>query len=167
MTAIGQHRTRLLLVVIACFALVAFAACGEEEEEAGTTVSETLEAYDFYFEDTTLLADLGARVELTFQNNGSAAHSFTVPDLDIDAEVEGAETSQIEFDVPEEPGALDFYCKFHPDQMKGILSIGGGEAPLEEDVDTEDDEDVDVNDQDTTTTTTTGDTTTTDDATGY
>ena len=44
-----------------------------------------------------------------------------------------------------EPGSLDFYCKFHPDEMKGVISIGGADQPIEEDVDSEDeDDDADV-----------------------
>lgn len=149
MTGSGK---RVLICAIAAIALLG--ACGEPEDDASGDVSHevSLEAYDFYFEPTEFSFDLGERVTIDYINNGEATHSFTAPDLDIDIEADSAETTEFKFSVPDQPGIFDFYCKYHPDEMKGTISLGGGEEPIEEqdgnDEDDDDDIDVDVEDED-------------------
>ena len=142
MTGSGK---RALVCVVAVVALLG--ACAEPENETSANVSHevSLEAYDFYFEPAEFSFDLGEIVTFDYINAGEATHSFTAPDLDIDIEVDSAETTDIEFVVPDQPGVFDFYCKFHPEEMKGTISLGGGTEPIEEqDANDEDDDDVDV-----------------------
>ena len=123
------------------------ASCGNEEgDSAAQEQSFTVEAFDFYFEPTSLQFEPGAEVNLTLENGGAVAHSITVPDLDFEAEAQSGDTISNSFVAPTTPGSLDFYCKFHPDEMEGTISIGGADQPIEEDVDQpeDDDEDVDV-----------------------
>jgi plastocyanin len=127
--------------------LALFGACGNPDEtETAASQQVELEAYDFYFEETQFLFDLGARVNVELVNAGDNTHSFTADDLDIDVEVGSGESTNIEFEVPDEPGIFDFYCKYHPDDMKGTISVGGSDEPIQEDddADNEDDADVDV-----------------------
>ena len=137
-----------------------FAGCGEEEtEEPANSVSVTVEAFDTYHEPNTLAFDLGARVNLTLVNNGEVEHSFTSEDLDVAVEAGAGESAEASFTVPTEPGSYDFFCKYHPEEMQGTVSIGGdadevpaGEDPdaedTESDADTESDVNVDVNEED-------------------
>jgi plastocyanin len=144
----NPSRLRLaLLVVLAVTALVA-ASCGEddgdnegEDELAGGVDSQTLsiESYDFYFEPTSLSVERSTQVTLEFENLGENAHSFTIPDLDVEVEADGGESGEITFSSPDEPGSLDFFCKYHPDEMTGTLSIGGVGEPLDEDAEGVDD----------------------------
>ena len=139
--------TKKLIVATACVILLAGVACGEAQDEPGASVSETLtvEAFDFYFEPTTLAVEPGARVTLEFTNNGDVSHSWTASDLDAELELGGGESGDISFTAPNEPGSFDFFCKFHPEEMQGTISIGGVEEPAEEEPDEDDDdEDVDV-----------------------
>jgi plastocyanin len=123
-------------------------ACGGGEEEPGSSIEQSaeLEAFDYYFEPTALMVELGAEVTIEFTNNGSVSHSFSAPDLDVEVEAGNGEEATVTFTVPDQPGSFDFFCKYHADQMAGTISIGGGEAPLEEDPDEtdEDDEDVEI-----------------------
>jgi plastocyanin len=137
--------TRLLLVSVLAFS-VALVGCGEPEQEANAPVSQEveLEAYDFYFEETSFMFDLGANVTFDFVNAGEATHSFTVDDLDIDIEAASGETTEITIDLPDEPGIFDFFCKYHPEEMSGTVSIGGAGDPIDEDDFPEDDDDADV-----------------------
>lgn len=132
------------MVVTATLFLVA-SACGSEEPETEATVSQTLnvEAFDFYFDPTTLAVDVGAEVTIELTNSGSVAHSWTSADLNAEVEASSGEESFLTFTAPAEPGSYDFFCEFHPDQMQGTISIGGADEPLEE-APTEGDEDVDV-----------------------
>ena len=107
--------------------------------------ANTVEAFDNYFEPTSLQLEPGAEATITLANAGSVAHSFVVPDLDLEIEAQSGDSVDGTFGVPDEPGTLDFYCKFHPDEMTGTIAIGSSDQPIEEDVDTEeDDDDVDV-----------------------
>lgn len=140
------------LVAGALLLAVAGVACGEDgEDSGGQEQSFEVEAFDYYFEPTSLQFEPGASVNLTLVNNGSVAHSVTIPDLDFEAEAQSGDTIENSFTAPTEPGSLDFYCKFHPDEMEGTISIGGADQPIEEDVDTnEDDPDVEVEVEDNT-----------------
>lgn len=133
-----------ILLIVASLALVV-GACGEDDEDSGAQEqSVEVEAFDNYYESETLLLEPGAEVTLSFSNGGSVVHSVTIPDLDFELEAQSGDTVDSSFTAPDEPGSLDFYCKFHPDEMEGVISIGGSDQPIEEDVDTEDDDDADV-----------------------
>ena len=138
--------SKLLKVSILFVALVlVMGACAEDAEDTDAQESaNTVEAFDNYFEPTSLQLEPGAEATITLDNAGSVAHSFTVPDLDLEIEAQSGDSADGTFAVPDEPGTLDFYCKFHPDEMKGTISIGGADQPIEEDVDTDDDDDADV-----------------------
>jgi plastocyanin len=149
-------KMRILAVPLALL-LLAGAACSEdpEEEEAEAAMSVSLEAFDFRFDTTTIPVELGAVVEVTLLNSGAVAHSFSVPDLDVELEVEPGDSASVNFAVPEDPGAYQFFCKFHPDDMTGSLTVGGEGVPPgsdtdpddvndPEDVEEDDDADVDV-----------------------
>jgi plastocyanin len=127
----------LVLVVLASFAPACTVNETDDDESDELTQEVALDAYDFYFKQTSMQLSLGADVTVNFTNNGDTTHSFTVPDLDLETEVESAEATEINFQVPDEPGVLDFFCKFHPDDMKGTISIGGADVPLEEQEDTD------------------------------
>ena len=137
---------RKISIVAGALALAAVGvACGEDSEDSGAQEqSFTVQAFDNYFEPTSLQFEPGAEVSLSLENSGSVSHSVTIPDLDFEAEAQSGDTIDNSFTAPTEPGTLDFYCKFHPDEMKGTISIGGADQPIEEDVDDPDDDDADV-----------------------
>lgn len=136
----------LKLSILFAALVVVMGACNEETEDTAAQESaNTVEAFDFYFEPTSLQLEPGAEATITLNNAGGVAHSFTVPDLDLEIEAQSGDEVSGTFGVPDQPGTLDFYCKFHPEDMTGTIAIGGADQPIEEDVDTEeDDDDVDV-----------------------
>lgn len=144
MMELAARRSVLLLVALC---LVAAPACGDDpgEDEPGAAVEQTveLEAYDYYFEPTALSVEVGAEVTVAFSNAGGVEHSFTAPDLDVEVEAGNGEDATVTFVAPDRPGSFDFFCKYHPDEMQGTISIGGSDEPLEE-VPDEGDEDEDV-----------------------
>lgn len=134
------------VALVAAIVLIAAPACGEEGGDTGSDVSQTVEveAFDFYFEPTALAVELNADVTVEFTNNGGVTHSFTVPDLDLEVEAGNGEDASVEFTVPNQAGSYDFFCRYHPDDMAGTISIGGSDEPLEEDPDEDDGDDEDV-----------------------
>ena len=136
-------------IVATCLLLAVLAtACGEEQEnEAAVSQSLTVETFDYYFEPTSLAVDVGAEVTIELTNNGSISHTWTATDLDAEVEASAGESGTVRFIAPDEPGSYDFFCRFHPDEMQGTISIGGSDEPMEEqpeDDDDDDDDDVDV-----------------------
>ena len=115
-------------------------ACGGEDED-GASESFEIQAFDFRFDPTTITVSPGAGVQIDFSNVGEVAHSVTIPDLDFEVSTEGGQDASDTFVAPDEPGSIDFFCKFHPDEMNGTISVAGGDQPIEEDVDVDDDDD--------------------------
>lgn len=136
---------RKAVLLVAALTLAVAPACGREEDP-GASVSQTVEveAFDYYFEPTSLIVELGAEVTIEFVNNGSVNHSFSAPDLDAEIELGNGEDGTLTFTVPDQPGSYDFFCKYHADDMTGTISIGGGDDPLEEPQETEEDDDDDI-----------------------
>jgi plastocyanin len=125
-------RTRSGLLAVVAIAAVLLGACGDKSEP-GSAESQTvsLEAFDYYFEPTALNVNLSAEVTVDFQNSGSVSHSFTAPDLDVETVSDSSNSTSVTFTAPAEPGSYDFFCKYHPDQMKGTISVGGSDQPVE------------------------------------
>ncbi len=101
----------------------------DEDDDGGTVTQVDVTATDFAFDPTTILLDVGTTAEVAFTNNGSVLHSFTVPDFEVEVEAEGGEDQTLTFAVTEEPGSYEFFCKYHPNEMTGTISVGGVNAP--------------------------------------
>lgn len=97
------------------------AGCGDDDggdaggDGGGTVVTAT----DFAFDPDDVTVGPGETI--TLRNDGDAEHSFTIDDPEIDAEAHGGE--EAEADAPDEPGTYEFYCRYHPDQMTGTLTV--------------------------------------------
>jgi len=133
--------TRFSLVAVALALVLAAAACGgggsDESSEGGTTTiggvqteshgtkdvsGETgkveVELYDNYFEPTVLQGTPGQQVELELKNEGNAAHTLTIAEQNVDAEVQPGDETEVEVTFPQS-GELTFVCKFH--QSSGMV----------------------------------------------
>ena len=111
----------------ACFlGLVPLVACGGgETSDSGDTTAQEVQvlALDFRFQPDELTLTSARDVELTFVNQGKTEHSFTIEEPAIEVEADGGMTEVINFEAPTD-GEFGFYCKYHPDQMTGTLTIG-------------------------------------------
>jgi plastocyanin len=122
-----KHASVLTALIVAALLV---GACGEDDgggSGSGSGDSVELVAQDFSFDPTTLDLPAGEEVTVTLMNEGEAEHSFTVDDLDVETEAEGGESAEVSFTAPEE-GAVEFHCKYHPDQMTGEISVDGSAA---------------------------------------
>ncbi|MGH2751099.1 MAG: cupredoxin domain-containing protein [Actinomycetota bacterium] len=122
--------------ILAALGVVALlgAACGVDEPAPGGASasgsggdeggggSVTLTADDFSFAPGTVTVAAEDSIELS--NEGEAPHNLQSKEAGLDADVEAGESVSIDLaDV--EAGTYDFICKFHPDDMTGILEITG------------------------------------------
>jgi plastocyanin len=138
---------RVPLLVAALLLLLTVAACGgygddnKSEEGEGSTLTiggvpievhgtkdvsgETgkveVEMYDDFFEPTVLKGTPGQQVELELKNEGENAHTFTISEQSVDAEVQPADETEVNVTFPES-GELVFVCRFHENSgMVGAL----------------------------------------------
>ena len=140
------HRRRILGQVVGpvVVLLVVAPACivTDDDDDSGLVeMTAEVEAFDNYFKSTTVILEPDTEATVTFINNGTTLHSFTVPDLDIETEAESAETSTVTFATTGLAGAYEFLCKYHPDEMNGTLTV---EADTDVDVDEDEKIEVDV-----------------------
>ena len=120
----------LLFVAAGCGGGSKSSSGGESEETTSTTIMGTqveshgtkdvssesgkveIELYDNYFEPTVLKGKPGQMVELELKNEGSATHSFTLADQNVDKVIQPGDETETEVKFPAS-GILKFECKFH------------------------------------------------------
>ncbi len=122
----------LILLAAACGGTDSAGGGGGEDPDGGTTIDVV--AQDFSFETTSIEVEPGADVTVTLENEGEAEHTFTIEELDVEAEAHGGETAEASFTAPDS-GSYEFFCEYHPDDMTGTLSIlgaNGGRTETEE-----------------------------------
>ena len=92
----------------------------------------TVTAKDFSFSPDKLAAREGRTLNVTFQNNGSVSHTFTVyTDEGFKTPLSGADSGSVvagtnrtvAVAIPADSGDLYFRCEIHPSAMKGEISV--------------------------------------------
>lgn len=150
----------LFPLLIAVPLALAIAACGDDDDNASgdgtagatspaaeTTASPEattpsgeseaidISAQDFAFAPASISGVAGEELTATITNTGSAPHTFTIDDLDVDVQLGAGEAATVSFTST---GDDTFYCRFHRSAgMEGTLSTdssssnpgGNGNSP--------------------------------------
>lgn len=116
---------RILIGALAAGLLV-FSACGggdEGSENGGGSGGSgvTITAENISYDTEVIEADPGEEVEVTLQNNDSTEHTISIEEQDVEIEAEGGESATGTITGPES-GSVEFFCKYHPDQMRGEVT---------------------------------------------
>jgi plastocyanin len=100
---------------------VAVAGCsGGDDEVAGPELA----ARDFRFQPTEFLVTAGQQVTIAVVNRGRVTHNLSIPSIPVDLDFEAAKKGTVIFVPPNEPGGVEFFCKFHADQgMRGTFRV--------------------------------------------
>ncbi len=131
---------RMLVVPVLALALAGVAACGDDDGDGDDGPSETtasadvatdtpsdgattVQAIDFAFDKASIGGEAGSTIEVDFSNEGLATHTFTVDEIDVDLQLSPGDSGTVQFTFPDE--SFEFYCRFHPTQMRGTLEPGG------------------------------------------
>jgi plastocyanin len=131
---------RLLVVPVLALALAGVAACGDDDGDSDDGPTETaapadtaadapsdgattLQAIDNAFDKASIGGEAGSTIEIEVSNDGLASHTFTVDEIDVDLVLGGGESGAVQFTFPDE--SFEFYCRFHPTEMRGTLEPGG------------------------------------------
>lgn len=85
----------------------------------------SLEADEYYFEDTFVKAQAGKTLSVSIKNNGKLEHTFTVPGQSVDVDLKPHQSAKVKITVPTS-GALLFYCRLHgPNGSDGDFGMQG------------------------------------------
>jgi Cupredoxin-like domain len=121
-----------MLALAAVGPLLLLAACSSSGDNATTTTGGaaqpqalTVTAVDFSLSPATITAPAGQVINVSFKNNGSTQHSFTVGPTDVAQAAAGASSSG---SFTASAQTVEFHCKFHPTQMKGTITINGSSS---------------------------------------
>lgn len=122
-----RRRTRRSLLAVAAIAgAVAFGAAvlvlrGTAPASTGPDV--LLGVSDLAFSTRELTVEAG-EVTLALANTDAVAHTFTVPELDVNIEVGGGEATSATFTA--KPGTYDYICTIpghDNEEMRGVLTV--------------------------------------------
>lgn len=127
-----------MLALAAVGPLLLLAACSSSGDNATTTPKAsqttsasggaaqpqalTVTAVDFSLSPDTITASAGQVINVSFKNNGSTTHSFTVGTTDVAVSDSGTSSSG---SFTASATTVEFHCKFHPTTMKGTITING------------------------------------------
>jgi plastocyanin len=81
-----------------------------------------LVASNFKFDKTSLDMQAGSQVKVEIRNQGQAEHNFTFTEAGANQDVEAGEDATATFTAPA-AGSYQFFCKYHPSQMKGAVTV--------------------------------------------
>lgn len=128
-------RLKHIAVVALVGSMFLLGACGDDEGgssddgggEASSSTAVDVTAADFAFDKDSIDVEAGSEVEVTLTNEDDTEHSFSIEDPEFEIEAEGGDSATGTFTASDE-GSVEFFCKYHPDQMRGELTIGGSAA---------------------------------------
>ena len=83
-----------------------------------------MDAVDFAFQPNFINVTAGRQATISVSNKGAVAHNISIPAIEADLDFEAGQSTNLIFIAPES-GPLDFFCKFHPDRMKGAFIVRG------------------------------------------
>jgi plastocyanin len=93
--------------------------------EASVTGKSSLEVEqdDFYFGPTVITGSSGQKLTVELKNEGTVAHTFTIPSMNVDVELQPDQTKDVQLTFPSS-GFAEFYCRFHRSSgMVGELTV--------------------------------------------
>ena len=115
-------------MVLVAFGIV-LAGCSSSSSKktssgGGGTTAVHLTAKDFSFTPATISAKAGQKVTVSFKNDGSVEHNFSITSLKVDKDAEKGASATVSF-TPSQSGDIQFFCKYHKvsNNMVGTLSV--------------------------------------------
>lgn len=97
---------RFLVLVLAAVAGLSLAACGGS---APATLKVNVKAKDIAFDVTTIEAQVGQPVEVTYENTGALEHNFVLKEFNVNEKVQPGQTVTFTF-TPTTEGSFQYYC---------------------------------------------------------
>jgi len=89
---------------------------------AGGGGKVSLIAKNITWNQTQLKMAAGKQVTVTVDNQDTVEHNFTFKDANANKDAEAGESVEVSFTAPA-AGSYEFFCKYHPTQMKGTVTV--------------------------------------------
>lgn len=117
-------RSQALRVSCVVLAAAAAGSCGRsnsnDNDNAGATTIEIIAA-NIAFSPVGIALKAGQKVTLKLQNDDKVKHNLTVEDLKVNKDVEAGQSGTAT--ITPKAGTYQFHCEYHPQQMKGTLTV--------------------------------------------
>jgi plastocyanin len=85
--------------------------------------SVELEADNFYFEPTFIVAPGGGKAKIELKNEGDIEHNLSIPARKVDEDVEAGQSKNLTVEVGTD-SFVPFYCKYHKAEgMQGSFRL--------------------------------------------
>jgi plastocyanin len=89
---------------------------------SGGSEQVSLTAKGIAWSQTQLNLPAGKQVTVKVDNQDTVEHNFTLKEANAEQDVEGGESVEVSFMAPA-AGSYQFFCKYHPSQMKGTVTV--------------------------------------------
>jgi plastocyanin len=124
----GEVVQRLLGIGLSALCVAGLlGACSSKDDggavsaSSGSSTAIDLKASGFSYDKTDLQAKAGDKVTFSVTNADGVEHNLTIKDLKVDLNVEAGKTARTTATVT--AGTYPFFCEYHPDKMKGTLTV--------------------------------------------
>ena len=127
-----MRRVRVVVpIIVLSLAALSLAACddggggdGENDPPGSPTDLEiSVTADEFRFDPTSFQAKRDQEIDLTFTNDDTTTHTYTIEELSVDVEAAAGSSNTETFLVPDEDVIIEWHCRFHP-EMSGQIFVG-------------------------------------------
>lgn len=85
-------------------------------------ITSGIDGEEFFFNPETIQVNVSETVKLVFDNKGTIAHDFEIPDLEVVIQTTNAgNTGEITFVAPSVAGSYDFICSIPGHKEAGMV----------------------------------------------
>ncbi|MFL2640316.1 MAG: cupredoxin domain-containing protein [Dehalococcoidia bacterium] len=103
-------------------------ACGGSDSSSNVVdpneirITSGIDGEEFSFDPETINVNVSETVKLVFENNGTIAHDFEIPDLEVVIQTTNSGNSgEITFVAPSIAGSYDFICSIPGHKEAGMV----------------------------------------------
>jgi plastocyanin len=120
-------RRFLVLMLVAAWATLAIAACGDDDDDAegasaASNADMTVVMKDtMQFEPETITLAPGEQITINLENDGSIKHNFSIDESDVDESLDPKKAADISFTAPSEAGEYKIYCDVPGHEQAGMV----------------------------------------------
>ena len=119
-------------LVICCFIIILsvgmVTACSSSDSNSNIVdpneirITSGIDGEEFFFNPETIQVNVSETVKLVFDNKGTIAHDFEIPDLEVVIQTTNAgNTGEITFVAPSVAGSYDFICSIPGHKEAGMV----------------------------------------------
>lgn len=124
-TAMGTtaHRRRMRQPLLAMTLFLGLASAASAPAFAAAPLHQVnITAKNVKYSPTTITLKKGQKVTFTLRNMDNIKHNLTIKGLKVNTDVPGTKTGSASL-TPKVAGTYEFHCEYHPQQMKGTITV--------------------------------------------